>query len=278
MREPVGKDTINYHSTYAESLNKKIYKPLKYYMEHIFKFENIFLSIKIYVLLSGPLLLALNYFIKNKTYYVFSFILMLIDAMYLYMHIKNKSHYLVITLFLICLWILTGLLEFAILTITFSMVCLIEILSRHVEKNYEVYEEQTSVSSMRDMPQPAYYNNEMGYNDIRRCNEEYDENQNTLNEADDDIFEKKYGENKAKLINDTPEQFRNRGQYIGLDGYVRYINSDKLVHRHVAEKYIIYRKLKDNEVVHHINGKKLDNRKENLKVMDTFDHDAYHNM
>ena len=46
-------------------------------------------------------------------------------------------------------------------------------------------------------------------------------------------------------------------------------------HRLIAEK-MISRYLTDDEVVHHINGIKTDNRKENLKVMTKSEHIKYH--
>ena len=53
--------------------------------------------------------------------------------------------------------------------------------------------------------------------------------------------------------------------YKDKKGYKRFSNSDKLVHRHVAEKKI-GRKLRNGEVVHHINRDKTDNRRSNLWV------------
>ena len=53
--------------------------------------------------------------------------------------------------------------------------------------------------------------------------------------------------------------------YIDKKGYKRYTNSNKLVHRHVAEM-MLGRKLKSSEVVHHKNRNKLDNRRSNIYV------------
>jgi hypothetical protein len=68
------------------------------------------------------------------------------------------------------------------------------------------------------------------------------------------------------------------GKYISSNGYVRrrtISGSSKYTHREIAEK-ILGRSLKTWEVVHHINGRKTDNRLENLCVMDDRDHDRYH--
>ena len=53
--------------------------------------------------------------------------------------------------------------------------------------------------------------------------------------------------------------------YIDENGYRRFSDSDKLVHRWVAEKNL-GRTLKPKEVIHHINRNKLDNSWGNLWV------------
>ncbi len=61
------------------------------------------------------------------------------------------------------------------------------------------------------------------------------------------------------------------GRYVEIyiDGkYIRF-------HRYIMEKYL-GRKLKQSEHVHHINGDTLDNRIENLEVMNEHDHNKHH--
>ena len=53
--------------------------------------------------------------------------------------------------------------------------------------------------------------------------------------------------------------------YVDSKGYKRYKDSNKLVHRYMAEKKLS-RKLKQGEVVHHKDRNKQNNSKENLWV------------
>jgi len=50
----------------------------------------------------------------------------------------------------------------------------------------------------------------------------------------------------------------------------------ELVHRQVVESYI-GRKLRKDEIVHHINGNKMDNRIQNLRIMTVQAHNILHN-
>ena len=64
--------------------------------------------------------------------------------------------------------------------------------------------------------------------------------------------------------------------YINSKGYKVYSDSDKVVHRHVAEM-MLGRKLKKGEVVHHKNRNKLDNRRSNLWVCrNQAEHESFH--
>jgi hypothetical protein len=64
--------------------------------------------------------------------------------------------------------------------------------------------------------------------------------------------------------------------YIDQNGYRRFTDSDKLVHRYVVEKEL-GRKLYPGEVVHHKNRNKLDNSPGNLQVFASQEeHDKEH--
>ena len=63
--------------------------------------------------------------------------------------------------------------------------------------------------------------------------------------------------------------------YVDKNGYKRYIDSKKPVHRYVAERKLggsIYK----GYVVHHKDGNKLNNKRDNLQVMKRSDHSKLH--
>lgn len=69
---------------------------------------------------------------------------------------------------------------------------------------------------------------------------------------------------------------REKKTYVGKNGYAYFLDSDKLVHRWVMEKSL-GRRLHYEEVVHHIDGDKLNNRIKNLKLFSCQEeHDRYH--
>ena len=67
-----------------------------------------------------------------------------------------------------------------------------------------------------------------------------------------------------------------RKTYKDNNGYLRFNNSNKLVHRRVVEKNI-GRRLLPNEIIHHRDGNKLNNNIENLQIFSSQDeHHSLH--
>lgn len=69
---------------------------------------------------------------------------------------------------------------------------------------------------------------------------------------------------------------QQKNYYTDSNGYYRFLDSDILVHRYIASKKI-GRKLTSDEVVHHIDGNKKNNRPNNLKVCNREEHSYIHN-
>ena len=65
-------------------------------------------------------------------------------------------------------------------------------------------------------------------------------------------------------------------RYIDENGYERFSDSDKLVHRYIMGK-VLGRRLNKQEFVHHINGIKNHNHPSNLRVCSFKEHSMIHN-
>lgn len=94
---------------------------------------------------------------------------------------------------------------------------------------------------------------------------------------DHEIYGKQHLEDEL-YEEDEYEEAPKRGSrtYIDPNGYERYSDSRRLKHIHIAEVYVVRRKLRDDEVVHHKNWNKLDNRASNLRVMTWWEHRDLH--
>ncbi|HSW57882.1 MAG TPA: HNH endonuclease signature motif containing protein [Dehalococcoidales bacterium] len=67
----------------------------------------------------------------------------------------------------------------------------------------------------------------------------------------------------------------NNYTYTDENGYLRYSDSNYLVHRRIKEKEI-GRRLVKGEIVHHKNGNKQDNKPENLELLTAKEHYKKH--
>ncbi len=74
----------------------------------------------------------------------------------------------------------------------------------------------------------------------------------------------------------SPRDVDESETYEDSRGYMRFSDSGEYVHRWVAENYVVGRKLRRGEVVHHIDGDKLNNEPDNLEVMSKKEHDDLH--
>ena len=80
----------------------------------------------------------------------------------------------------------------------------------------------------------------------------------------------------GKAISEADHKDSSEGKYyIDEDGYFRFNNSGKLLHRYIASKKI-GRRLRRDEVVHHIDRNKKNNHSDNLYVCYPEEHQAIH--
>ena len=80
------------------------------------------------------------------------------------------------------------------------------------------------------------------------------------------------------IVTENRSWFKFKGGHIDHKGYLRFTVKGrlKLVHRLAIEKHL-GRELLAHEVVHHIDGNKLNNTIENLQVVTKTEHDNFHN-
>jgi len=70
--------------------------------------------------------------------------------------------------------------------------------------------------------------------------------------------------------------FNDETMYVGADGYPRFKDTDMLVHRWVMSKKT-GRRLDSNEIVHHIDGDKMNFQPDNLEIFSSQNkHEAHH--
>lgn len=72
-----------------------------------------------------------------------------------------------------------------------------------------------------------------------------------------------------------PKRRYKKHGYTDSQGYIVLTETNEYEHRHIAKKFL-HRNLLPNEVVHHINGKRSDNKLINLCVMDRHQHELFH--
>jgi hypothetical protein len=105
-----------------------------------------------------------------------------------------------------------------------------------------------------------------------------------------EVIGKKYqmsGTNIARILKNngaviTPYRIKNGGISISDNGYLRFnqtksngVNAGRRLHDLIAEM-MIGRPLRHDEVVHHIDGDKLNNNLDNLEVMTRAEHTTLH--
>lgn len=83
-----------------------------------------------------------------------------------------------------------------------------------------------------------------------------------------------FKEIRNKVSAGLKTRYENNVEYCNKYGYV--LKNRERVHRKIMEEHL-KRPLTDDEIVHHINGIKDDNRIENLKVVTKYEHGNIHN-
>jgi len=103
-------------------------------------------------------------------------------------------------------------------------------------------------------------------------------NHNKLSSSKIDFYKKYLNDLKTDNYkqNIKPINSNRKKTYIASNGYIRFVDSNKLVHRWIMEKNI-GRKLRKEEVVHHIDGNKKNNNIKNLRLFaNQKEHHNYH--
>jgi len=87
-----------------------------------------------------------------------------------------------------------------------------------------------------------------------------------------------YCSNPCKYVAMRGRETRSGTTHVRKDGYLSVkvgVRKYKLEHRIVMEA-VLGRPLRSDEEVHHINGVKLDNRRENLRLVSPSEHQTFH--